>query len=224
MTTREQQILVVEDDPAIAGHLVRGLKQHGYGVELLTRGDQVASSLRRNSFACVILDLMLPGEHGFDVLQSVRAFSDIPVIVLTARTTLNDRLKSFELGATDFLPKPYFLEELIARLRIRVGRAPDAQRTFAGASVDGSARTVTVAGARVGLTRGELDILLYLMDRPDRAVPRDTLVEQALGGEESTGRAVDIHVSRLRKKLGPEAAAYIVTVRGIGYRFASEVA
>jgi DNA-binding response OmpR family regulator len=214
-----RNVLVVEDDPTIAGHLVRGLKGAGYGVELLNSGERVDETVRALSVDCVVLDLMLPGVHGFDVLEQLRSWSDVPVIVLTARTALGDRLKSFELGATDFLPKPYFLEELLARLRVRLGPVAAETVDFADVSLDPNARVVTVNGHDAGLTPAEFKLLHYLVTRPDRAIQRETLLERALAGEDSTARAVDIHMSRLRKKLGSAGPAHLVMVRGVGYRF-----
>ena len=212
-------VLVVEDDPPIAGQLVRGLKRSGYDVVLLTRGDEVVQTVRRVTPAAVILDLMLPGAFGLDILVALREFTTIPVLVLTARTTLDTRVDSFRRGATDFIAKPYFFEELLVRLEARLGdRRRDPPVRFADVEVDLAARRVRVAGHDAGLTRAELDILLYLVSRAGTAVARERIAEHAIATEnDRTERAADVHVSRLRRKLG-RGADHLCTVRGFGYR------
>ncbi|WP_434422247.1 response regulator transcription factor [Nannocystis pusilla] len=171
----------------------------------------------------MVLDLMLPELGGFEVLELWRGRLSTPVIVLSARTELDARLQAFAGGAVDYLPKPFWIEELLARVRARL-RLPDAAaptRTFGwdGALLDLDARTVTLAGEPLGLTAHEFNVLLYLVERPARAITRRQLAEAALpaGGDRSE-RTVDSHVARIRRKLGP-AGARIATVWGIGYRF-----
>ncbi len=221
-------VLVVEDDASTAAGVVRGLRSAGFDVELATNGKEavrLALTLRHD---LVVLDLMLPEQNGFDVLQMLRerGFA-APVIVLTARTELEDRLRSFDFGAADFMAKPFWIEELVARIRSRLGARTARPRRivpFGGvAELDLDARTATVAGVPVSLTRNELDILAYLIERSGRAITRDQLAASALepDGARDT-RTVDTHVARLRKKLGPVACSCIATVWGIGYRFDPE--
>jgi DNA-binding response OmpR family regulator len=219
------RILVVEDDHALAAGVVRGLRPHGFDVELLTTGAEVVERALAGNFSLIILDLMLPEQSGFDILSRLRTRSPTPIIVLTARTELADRLRSFELGAVDFVTKPFWIEELIARIRARLGlsSAPTAPKRVIVAGtleIDLDAHTVAVGGEIVKLTRTEQAILAYLAQRPGRAVPRTALASHVLSATEegSDPRTVDAHITRLRKKLGDEGAR-IATVWGIGYRF-----
>jgi two-component system OmpR family response regulator len=224
MASASARIIIVEDDPAVAAGLVRGLKLAGFEVELATDGTTGARLAMSDGVAAVLLDLMLPARSGFDVLALLQHRAAAPpVIVLSARTELGDRLRAFELGAIDFVPKPFWIEEVVARIRAHLPadepRQPSRIVAWAGAAVNLDARTVTVNGAPVVLTRFELDLLAYLVQRPGRAIPRAQLASHAFGSlDERTDRTVDSHLARVRKKLGPAAAA-ITTVWGIGYRF-----
>lgn len=226
MSSRDRStpaILVVEDDPAIAAGVVRGLKGAGFDVELAHDGRRGAELALARPFDLVILDLMLPELGGFEVLELWRGRLSTPVIVLSARTELDARLQAFAGGAVDYLPKPFWIEELLARVRARL-RLPDAaaptrRLAFDDAVLDLDARTVTLAGEPLGLTAHEFNVLLYLVERPARAITRRQLAEAALpaGGDRSE-RTVDSHVARIRRKLGATGAR-IATVWGIGYRF-----
>jgi DNA-binding response OmpR family regulator len=217
-------VLVVEDDASMAAGIVRGLRAAGFEVELATNGKDGARLALELLPDLVVLDLLLPEQSGFDVLTQLRERSfGAPVIVLTARTELEDRLLSFDLGAADFVAKPFWIEELVARIRSRLGaRSTQPKRIvrFADAEIDLDARVASVGGAPITLTRNELDTLVYLAERPSRALTREQIAENALAPDgERDARTVDTHVARLRKKLGPGAAACVVTVWGIGYRF-----
>jgi DNA-binding response OmpR family regulator len=214
------RVLVVEDDAALAAGIVSGLKQAGFEVELLTHGGEVARRVLGESFDAVVLDLMLPEQSGFEVMAELKHRSSTPILVLTARSELDDRLRSFELGAADYLPKPFWMGELVARLEARMQQTrvqPNRVVKFGDVEVDLDARQVRLDGKPLELTKTELDVLLYLTQRPGRAVSRDQLAESVLPEVDDT-RTVDAHVARIRKKLGPAAAA-IATVWGIGYRF-----
>jgi DNA-binding response OmpR family regulator len=217
------RILVVEDDPATAAGLVTGLKKAGFEVELATDGATGARTALRSAFDAIVLDLLLPEQSGMDVLAQLESRSKVPVIVLTAMTDLSDRLRCFELGAADFVPKPFWVEEVVARIRSRLAQkaaTPPRVRRWADAEVDLDARAVQVAGQRVGLTKHELAILAYLVERPGRAVSRAQLLEHTLDPfEDRNDRTLDSHVARIRKKLGARAASALVTVWGVGYRF-----
>jgi len=219
------RIVVVEDDPGVAGGLVRGLRLAGFEVELATDGTTGARLAMVPAVDAVLLDLMLPERSGFQVLELLQGRPAAPpVIVLSALTELADRLRAFELGAVDYVPKPFWIEEVVARLRARlhVAQPPPSSRIVAwsGAVANLDARSVAVDGEPIGLTRFELDLLAYLLLRPGRAIPRAQLASQALGPlDERTDRTVDSHLARIRKKLGPAAAAALTTVWGIGYRF-----
>lgn len=215
-------MLVVEDDPSIAAGLVRGLGVEGFSVELLTSAAPVARRVLAGGVDVVVLDLMLPDDSGFMVLEQLRHRSTTPIIVLTARSDLADRLRSFTLGAADYMSKPFWLDELAARIRARLGAPAAPPRRvvrFGAVTLDLDAREAMVGGAPAGLTKTELNLLAYLAERPGRAVARGTLAEEVLLSlDEAVARTVDAHVARLRRKLGADAAC-VVTVWGIGYRF-----
>jgi two-component system OmpR family response regulator len=216
------RVLVVEDDAATAAGIVRGLRAARFGVDLSTSGTDGARRILSERYDAIVLDLMLPEQSGFDVLARVRHRTRVPVIVLTARTDLPDRLRAFELGAADFVAKPFWIEELVARIRSRL-RLDDARPKrvvrWQGVALDLDARMADVDGRPAGLTPTEFAVLGYLVERPGRAVSRAALAAQALASLEGPDvRTIDSHVARLRKKLGAGAAA-IATVWGIGYRF-----
>jgi two-component system OmpR family response regulator len=219
----QERLLVVEDDPGVAGGIVRGLREAGFEVELATSGVDGAKKALEGGFSAIILDLMLPGQTGFDVLEQLQGRSSIPVLVLTARSDLADRLKCFGLGAADFVTKPFWLEELVARLRARLRISPEAPKRvirWANVALDLDSRLVTIEGTDAGLTKNEFDVLAHLVERQGRAISRDQLAEHALTPfEQRDARTVDSHIARIRKKLGAEGGARIATVWGIGYRF-----
>lgn len=216
------RLLLVEDDDKLGRQVAEGLRAAGFEVEWATRGDE-AMAADFESFALVILDLMLPGAHGFDVLKALRTeHHQIPVVVLSARQGTADKVRALELGADDYMTKPFWPEELTARVRARLRRpalAADSHAVTVGPlRVDFSARRVTVDGTAVDLTRVEFDLVAALAHRPGAAVSRAWLVEHVLDpGREGDERTLDVHVSRLRRKLG-EAGKRIATVWGVGYR------
>jgi two-component system OmpR family response regulator len=216
------RILVVEDEPDIAAHVVQGLKGVGHDVSLETRGDTAADRPLTEAFDLVVLDINLPGKSGFELLELWQSRQSAPIIVLTARTGLEDRLAAFDQGAVDFVTKPFFVEELIARIRMRLGIKEEVAELLAWAdvSLDKGARVVKRGGEDLGLTHHELNVLLYLVERPGRAIARAQLAIGALSMDgEVNDRTVDSHLARVRKKLGKPAADAIKTVWGIGYRF-----
>jgi two-component system, OmpR family, response regulator len=214
------RIVVIEDDPASAAGIVRGLRRAGFEVEVATDGETGLTRASEPSVALVVLDLMLPERHGEEVLRKLRARGATPVIVVTAQTGLRTRLGVFELGAVDYLPKPFFVEELVARVQARLGTARGEHRyeRFADVVIDLQARTVELSGEPLRLTPTELAVLAYLVERPGRAIARTELAAALPDLEERSARNLDAHVARLRKKLG-NAATYINTVWGYGYRF-----
>ncbi len=223
MNDRRTRVLVVEDDPSMASGIVRGLRAAGFDVELATRGDDGARLALAGAPDAVVLDLLLPEQSGFAVLEALQGRCVAPVLVLTARTELADRLKCFALGAADFIGKPFFVEELVARIcsRLRLPEgAPRRAMKWSDVEIDLDGRTVHAGAVEANLTRNEFDVLAYLVERPGRAIPRSQLAERtSLPTAERDARTIDTHVARIRKKLGPAAAAAIVTVWGIGYRF-----
>jgi two-component system OmpR family response regulator len=220
MTSR---VLVVEDDPGVAGGIVRGLRGAGFDVELAIDGLEGTKRALAESFDAIVLDLMLPGQSGLAVLEQLKGRESVPIIVLTARSELPDRLSCFALGAADFIAKPFWIQELVVRLRARLRITPDVPNrttSWAEAVLDLDSRVVTLKGTDIGLTRHEFDVLAHLVERGGRAISREQLAEHALSPfEQRDARTIDSHIARIRKKLGTEAAAHVVTVWGIGYRF-----
>jgi len=216
-----QRILVVEDDPSLGRQIVGHLEGAGFEPTWLTDGD-AAMRESPKPYALIILDLMLPGAYGLDVLKQVRTNgSSVPVLILSARNDTRDKVRALQLGADDFVTKPFWPEELLARVRARLRRPVMEQ---GGAIVAGDlvldleARTVAVKGETVDLTKVEFDLLAALARRPGAAIQRSWLVDNVLDPErEGTERTLDVHMSRLRKKLGP-AAKHVATVWGVGYR------
>ena len=213
-------ILVVEDDAALGAQVVGHLQAAGHRTRWLRDGD-AALAEDVSHYDLVLLDLMLPGTYGLDVLKRLRRHAQTPVLILSARNETPDKVRALELGADDYLTKPFWPEELLARVSARL-RRPVLQRAGRQVhgllSIDPGARRVLVAGEDVALTRVEFDLLAALAARPGAAVERAWLVDHVLDPErDGTERTLDVHVSRLRRKLGP-AAAQIATVWGIGYR------
>lgn len=220
MLPLRRRLLLVEDDAFVAASILQGLRRAGFEVELVCDGARGAEKAIAQDIALVVLDLMLPERDGFDVLSAVRARSSVPIIVVSARTELRDRLRAFELGAVDYLPKPFFVEELLARIDARLGPAHGERRAFesGGARIDLDGRHVEVDGSPVHLTPTEFAVLRYLAERAGRAVSRSDLAAALRDLGDSDPRNVDAHVSRLRRKLG-KAGALLSTVWGHGYRF-----
>ena len=216
------RVLVVEDEATVAATLVQGMRAEGFAVYLATRADEGVRLAFADPPDAIVLDINLPDRSGFEVLEEIQGRCTAPVVVLTGRLELGDRLKCFELGAADYVAKPFYFEELVARIRSRLrareGVTPRVVN-WADVVVNLDGRTVVVGDAPVALTRSEFDILAYLLERPKLVASRRILAKRtALSLGEPDVRTVDVHVARVRKKLG-EAAAAIVTVWGIGYRF-----
>jgi DNA-binding response OmpR family regulator len=220
------RVLIVERDTKVTADLVRGLRGAGFQTELANDSATGARLARERHFDVVLLDLTLPVHSGFELLQFLSDRPPVPIIVLTAPAELSDRLKAFELGAVDFVPKPFWVEEVVARIRARLGNPaepPPRIVRWANARVDLDARTLQVAGETVAITRFEFDLLAYLLVRPGRAITRQQLATRALASlDERNDRTIDSHLTRVRKKLGAAAGAGIATVWGVGYRFDGE--
>ncbi len=216
------RVLVVEDDLAIAQQLVGGLHRAGFEVALHNEGHGAAERAIAERFDGVVLDLMLPGANGFEVLARLKGRTSVPVVVLSAGTDLDTRLRSFNAGAVDYLAKPFFLAELVARLRARLAApvedAPRRVHRWGRTAVDLQARVTRVDGQEVALTPAEFNILALLIERSGRAVTRAMICDLALSLDgEVEERTVDSHVARIRRKLGPDGTA-LRTIWGIGYR------
>lgn len=218
MTTR---VLLIDDDVRLHELLQRYLTPHEVVVDHADGGRVGLTKLREGAYDAVLLDVMMPGMGGLEVLREIRARSAVPVLMLTARGDETDRVVGLEMGADDYVPKPFAPRELLARLRAilrRVSPGLEAKRLSAGGVVvDLDRREVKHEGAEVSLTGVEFDVLCVLVRRAGRVVPRSAILE-ALGRGTVGERTVDVHVASLRKKLGEDL---IVTVRGAGYVFKS---
>jgi two-component system, OmpR family, response regulator len=224
-------VLLVEDDVRLATLTREYLEGHGVAVSHVTDGKRGLAEAIAGRFDAVLLDLMLPGKDGLDVCRELRARSDVPILVLTARGEEADRVMGLELGADDYLAKPFSPRELLARIRAvtrrakgRVGPVRSAVHV-GGLAVDPAAMRVTLDGREIALTAYEFALLEALARRAGRVLTREQLMELAKGSaEESFDRSIDVHVSRLRQKLGddPRRPRLIKTVRGSGYVLAGE--
>jgi DNA-binding response OmpR family regulator len=226
-------ILLVEDEAAIAAFVQTALEREGFAVEVVEDGRQALARVNQALPDLMILDLMLPDVDGLEVCRAVRRMPTyVPIIMLTARDEDVDKVVGLELGADDYITKPFNTHELIARvravLRLASSRAtmgePDCLR-MGQLEIDLTGRTVTVGGQPVDLTPKEFDLLVLLASHPGRVFGRETLLEKVWGYDYlGDSRTVDVHVQRLRRKLeeDPHHPRYLLTVRSIGYKFTRE--
>ncbi|MBF0487431.1 MAG: response regulator transcription factor [Nitrospirae bacterium] len=226
-------ILIIDDDTELCDLLKDYLTPEGFVVEAVHDGLKGIDAVIQGQHSLVVLDVMLPGANGFEVLRRVRAVSSVPVLMLTARGEDVDRIVGLEIGADDYMPKPFNPRELVARIRAvlrRVESAPQSQHDtgrliVADVELAVTTRTVLRAGQKVELTSVEFAILEVLMRKAGQVVSRDELVKQAMGRNLlAYDRSIDVHVSSLRKKLGQRAddSERIKAVRSIGYLYCSE--
>lgn len=212
------KVLVVEDDPAVSEPLLSGLQRNGIETEHVAFASHVLAALA--GVDVVLLDLGLPDGDGIDVLRELRKVSDVPVIIATARGDETDRIVGLELGADDYVVKPFSVRELAARVRaVARRRRVDSSLDSGRVVVDRGRHRVVVDGAEVDLTAKEFDLLAVLAEEPGRAVTRQELFARVWDPVwVGTGKTLDVHVASLRKKLGDPAL--VETVRGVGYRLA----
>ena len=231
--SEKQRILLVDDDPNIS-HLVRlYLEKEGFDVTEAARGDEALEAFRRETPALVLLDVMLPGMDGLQVLKEIRKTSKVPVIMLTARDETFDKVLGLELGADDYVTKPFETKELVARVKAVLRRAPaespaapagDADDTlrFPGLTVSLARYEVTYEGRELEMPPKELEVLFYLASHPNMVFTREQLLERVWGFDFfGDSRTVDVHIKRLREKL-PDCEKYgweIHTVWRVGYKF-----
>jgi DNA-binding response OmpR family regulator len=218
------RILVVEDEPAIADFLERGLEAEGYAVTCAQDGERGERLALTGDFHLLILDLMLPGRDGLSVLTSVkRERPEVPVILLTARGEIEDKVTGLDLGATDYLTKPFSFDELAARVRVHLRGPEQASPTrLQAGDIELSllSRRVERAGVEVALSTREFDLLAYLMRHPGQVLSREQILSAVWGYDHDPGtNVVGVYVSYLRRKLGRAGEpSSIETVRGAGYR------
>ncbi len=215
------RILIVEDDPTLADGLMRSLHQADYAVDCVPDGEQADHVLAAQNYDLVILDLGLPKLDGYEVIRRLRRRgATVPVLVLTARDALADRVRGLDLGADDYLTKPFELPELEARVRALIRRGQSGGSSFlthGPLALDTSGRRATLDNVPLELSAREFGVLEVLMLRSGRVVNKEQLAEQLYGWEEEVGsNAIEVYVHRLRKKLEPAGVA-IRTIRGLGY-------
>jgi len=223
------RVLVVDDDAELCQLVTRFLTREGFEIGWAPNGAAGVDRALAGDYALIMLDVMMPGNDGFDVLRRIRERSRTPVLMLTARGDTHDRVRGLEMGADDYLPKPFEPAELVARIRAILRRsapqrAAAAAMTLGDIELDGGARTVRRSGAAVDLTTVEFDLLAALMRVAGSTVSREELVRSVLGREFSPfDRSIDTHVCNLRRKLGPfkDGGERIKGVRGAGYLYPS---
>lgn len=225
------RVLVVEDDETVRTLLRMLLEDDGLEVTEASSGTQAVERFDRSSFGLVLLDLRLPGMNGFEVCRHIRRISDVPIIMVTAQQDSHDIVAGLELGADDYVTKPFNDRELLARIRVQLRRkggvAPDEHLTIGPLEVAPDEGTVKLDGELVPLTRTEFQLLCHLARYPNRVWSRDQLLQQVWGYEHTgDGRVVDTHVARLRVKIeaDPSNPRLVQTVRGLGYKMPRDVA
>jgi two-component system response regulator RegX3 len=230
---RPHRILLVEDEPGLAESVRYALTDEGYEVLVADSGVSGLESAKAAKPDLILLDLMLPGMSGLDVCRQIRRTSDVPIIMLTAKDSEADKVTGLELGADDYVTKPFSMRELNARIRAhlrrvtRSGALSETNEVLRGGPIemDIDAHQVTVNGDQVELRPKEFDLLESLMRRKNRLAARHTLIDEVWGpsyfGDTKT---LDVHVKRLREKLEPDPSSpvHIVTMRGLGYKFVDE--
>ncbi len=234
----QEHILVVDDDPQITSFLQRYLEKQGCAVTCVADGDAMDAVLARAEVDLILLDIGLPGRNGFDITRELRMNSNIPIIVVSGRDEIFDRVVGLEFGADDYITKPFEAREVLARIRTVLRRSkPDDKPTNGSESqtitfgdwvLNVNERTLTASGApeATPLTTTEFEVLLAFVTNPHVVFSRDQLLDKARGRDIVVGdRTIDVHIMRLRKKIeaDPAAPAFIKTVHGIGYCFAANV-
>jgi two-component system response regulator BaeR len=221
-----EHILIVEDERKIADLLCDYLSNAGYKVSCLERGDRVVSRVKRKPPALILLDLMLPGMDGTDVCREIRKFSNIPILMITAKVEEVDRIVGLELGADDYICKPFSPREVVARVKAALRRAysqPQTAKLDVGLiSLDENTRQVTVNDHPLNLTPSEFGLLKIMMSHPNRVFSRSELLDKVQGYQfEGYDRTIDTHIKNLRKKIVEKLPdrEIIRTVYGIGYKF-----
>lgn len=216
-------ILVVEDEPGISSFVAKGLTSAGYNVTVVDKGAEAISGALGGDYSLIVLDIGLPDMDGFEVLEQIRGQgATLPIIVLTARSSVEDTVSGLEQGADDYMAKPFRFEELLARIRLRIRTATSddpsnmVQINVGGLHLDLRTRCATIDGEPVELSAREFTMLQAFMEHPDQVLSRSQLLDMVWGYDFDPGsNVVDVYVRYLRRKIGSER---IVTVRGMGYR------
>ena len=224
------KVLVIEDDPSISAGLRMNLENEGYVAVVTDDGERGLVAARDASFDLIVLDVMLPKVNGFEILRQIRREGvTTPVIVLSARSSEIDKVMGLELGAEDYVTKPFGLAELLARVRValrrsRIAKPKEQLHRIGDVEIDEGRREVRRAGAPVELTATEFDVLLALIEARGRVLSREQILEKLYGpGHHGTARTIDNFLMQLRNKLevDPQQPKHLLTVRGVGYRLAT---
>ena len=223
---REPRILIVEDDPKTSASIEMYLRHDGFRTDIARTGDEGLKFARDRKPQLIVLDVMLPGMSGIDVCRTLRSESRVPIVMLTARSTEEDKLRGLEIGADDYVTKPFSPRELVARVRavLRRSDAPAEAPVAAGdVVIDFESREVQVAGKIIEVTAAEFRLIETFVSAPGRVFSRDELMRRVFGDSyEGLDRTIDVHVKNLRAKIEDDRAnpRRIVTVFGVGYKFA----
>ena len=221
------RVLIVDDDPNINQLIKLYLEKEGYETDTAMRGDDALNQFKKNPPHIVLLDLMLPGMDGWQVCREIRKISNIPIIMLTAKDETFDKVLGLELGADDYVVKPFDMKELVARIkavtrRFQAADAPEKELVFPGLTININQYTVMYMGKELEMPPKELELLYFLASHPGMVFTREQLLEQVWGYDYfGDSRTVDVHVKRLREKLteGEKLGWQIKTVWGVGYKF-----
>ena len=231
METESANLLVVDDDPELRELTQAYLEQQGFNVAAVDSGETMDAHLAQHDVDLLILDLMLPGEHGLSIAQRLKKHSDRPIIIVSAQGEDVDRIVGLEVGADDYLSKPFNPRELLARVRAVLRRSQGGSGAteaaaesyeFGEFSLDMNAHRLSQSGEGVPLTSGEFDLLAILVSQPNKVLDRDRILDLLTGAERSPfDRSIDVRVTRLRSKIEPDPAnpIYIRTIWGKGYMF-----
>jgi len=218
------RILVIEDERTLADFVEQGLRAEGHAVTVQHDGESGEAAALTGDYALVLLDLMLPGKSGLDVLDAIRArLPDLPVIILTARAAIEQKVKGLDRGANDYVTKPFSFDELLARVRAQLrspGQRESSALEAADIHLDLRTRRVEREGREIELTAREFDLLVYLMRHPDQVLSREQILNAVWGFDVDPGtKVLEVYVGYLRRKLGVFGSTDpIETVRGVGYR------
>lgn len=227
MNVTPMRVLVVDDEPQILRLVRAGLRGHGYDVQTAVDGEDALDQIALHAPDIVILDLVMPGKSGFDVVQEVRTWSTVPIVVLSARGEERDKVTALDLGADDYLTKPFGMNELLARIRVALRHRPEAAATepivLAGeVTIDLARRTVTRGATEVHLTPTEWEILAELARNAGKVLTQRMLLQHVWGPEyRDEVQYLRVYVNQLRRKMEPDPAhpRIIITEPGVGYRF-----
>ena len=221
----KMRVLVVDDDPNIGQLIKLYLEKEGFEPQVVVRGDDALNAFRKNPPHIVLLDLMLPGMDGWQVCREIRKISSIPIIMLTAKDETFDKVLGLELGADDYVTKPFDPKELIARVKAVLRRtqavaAPEKELAFPNLVINMSTYVVTYAGKEIEMPPKEIELLYFLASHAGKVFTREQLLEQVWGFDFfGDSRTVDVHVKRIREKLGDNHQWQLKTVWGVGYKF-----